>query len=84
MLELSVKFASQICHENIHKPLDGDYLADFGIDIRSSQNLSRTVQKVINMVVLYTLLHVIYSDVPNSSPGHSYYFLRIFLPGHPY
>ena len=33
VLELSVKFASQICHENIDKPLDGAYLADFGIDI---------------------------------------------------
>ena len=32
ILELSVKFASQICHENINKPLDGAYLADFGID----------------------------------------------------
>ena len=26
-------FASQICYENINKPLDGPYLADFGIDI---------------------------------------------------
>ena len=34
ILELSVKFASQICHENIKKPLDGAYLANFGIDIR--------------------------------------------------
>ena len=33
ILELSLKFASQICHENINKPLDGAYLADFGIDI---------------------------------------------------
>ena len=33
ILELSVKFASQICHENVNKPLDGAYLADFGIDI---------------------------------------------------
>jgi hypothetical protein len=33
ILELSVKFVSQICHENINKPLDGAYLADFGIDI---------------------------------------------------
>ena len=32
-MNLSVKFASQICHENINKPLDGAYLADFGIDI---------------------------------------------------
>ena len=36
ILELSVKFASQICHENINKPLDGAYLADFGIDITAS------------------------------------------------
>ena len=33
ILELSVKFVSQICHENINKPIDGAYLADFGIDI---------------------------------------------------
>ena len=33
ILELSVKFASQICHENINKPLNGTYLANFGIDI---------------------------------------------------
>ena len=33
ILELLVKFPSQICHENINKPLDGAYLADFGIDI---------------------------------------------------
>ena len=33
-LELSVKFASQIvCYENVNKPLDGAYLADFVIDI---------------------------------------------------
>ena len=32
-MELSVKFASQICHENAIKLLDGTYLADFGIDI---------------------------------------------------
>ena len=25
-----------------------------------------------------------YSSLPNSSPGHSYYFWTIFLPGHPY
>ena len=28
--------SSQICHENINKPLDGAYLADFGIDIIQS------------------------------------------------
>ena len=33
ILELPVKFASQICHENTHTPLDGAYLSDFGIDI---------------------------------------------------
>ena len=36
ILELSVKFASQICHENTNKPLDGTYLADFGIDISAN------------------------------------------------
>ena len=33
ILELSVKFASQICNENTNIPLDGTYLVDFGIDI---------------------------------------------------
>ena len=37
ILELSVKFASQTCHENINKPLDGTYLADFGIDLGNSK-----------------------------------------------
>ena len=32
ILEFSVKFASQICHEN--NPLDGAYLVDFAIDIK--------------------------------------------------
>ena len=36
ILELSVKFASQICHENINKPLDGAFLADFGISPQRS------------------------------------------------
>ena len=40
ILELSVKFASQIGHENTNTPLDGAYLADFGIDI--SQTVSET------------------------------------------
>ena len=38
ILELSVKFVPQICHENFNKPLDGAYLADFGTDIIASQN----------------------------------------------
>ena len=33
ILELSVKFASQICNENTNTPLDVTYLADFGTDI---------------------------------------------------
>ena len=36
IFELSVKFESQICYENINKPLDDAYLADFGIDIKLS------------------------------------------------
>ena len=35
-----VNFASQICHENINKPLDGAYLAGFDIDITA--NLTQT------------------------------------------
>ena len=37
ILELSLKFVSQICHENINTPLDGAYLADFGIDISTNR-----------------------------------------------
>ena len=39
-MELSVKFASQICYENIKKPLYGIYLADFGIDINVCETKS--------------------------------------------
>ena len=39
ILELSVKFTSQIYHENINKPLDGAYLADCGIDIKPRKQL---------------------------------------------
>ena len=35
ILELSVKFASEICHENTNNPVDAAYLADFGVDIIS-------------------------------------------------
>ena len=36
ILELSHKFASQICHENTDTPLDGTYLADFGMNITTT------------------------------------------------
>ena len=39
-MELSVKFASQICHENINKSLDGAYLEDFGIDIKTGHQIT--------------------------------------------
>ena len=42
ILELSVKCVSQICHENINKPLDGAYLADFGIDISFEIRILKT------------------------------------------
>ena len=53
ILELSVKFASQICHENINKPLDGVYLADFGIDIslRHIQNVRHLAKKISLLAV---------------------------------
>ena len=41
ILELSVKFASQIYHENTNTPLDGAYLADFGIDIMITCGLEK-------------------------------------------
>ena len=56
ILESSVKFASQTCHENINIPLDGAYLSDFGIDItwdssklvtRSTKELQYKVAKVL-------------------------------------
>ena len=46
ILQLSVKFESQICHENINKPVDGTYLADFGIDIRF--NIKRKNREIDN------------------------------------
>ena len=50
ILELSVKFASQICHENVNKPLDGAYLADLGIDITFTHLLSKfaTMQSIFS------------------------------------
>ena len=44
----SVKFGSHICHENINKPLDGAYLADFGIDIRPVISSLCTVQNSLH------------------------------------
>ena len=45
ILELSVKLVSQICQENTNKPLDGAYLADFGIDINGLQSGDCRVDK---------------------------------------
>ena len=45
----AVKFASQICHENINKPLDGAYLTDFGIDI----SLNERIPWVCNAVGIF-------------------------------
>ena len=53
ILELSVKFVPQICHENINKPLDGAYLVDFGIDIRVDsrhQEMLGNFAKLLNSV----------------------------------
>ncbi len=64
ILELSVKFASQIYHENINKPLDGAYLADFGIDITQEQMVQEREReqgrdnKFINVLVMQTQLVV--------------------------
>ena len=41
ILKLSDIFASQICHENTNTPLDGAYLADFGIDITFNKPSAR-------------------------------------------
>ena len=49
ILELSVEFTSQICHENTNKPRDGAYLANFGTDfspnIRQREKVFSTYQK---------------------------------------
>ena len=45
-LKLSVKFASQICHENINKTLDGAYLSDFGLDHQRSSYLGEAIYLV--------------------------------------
>ena len=75
ILELSVKFASQICHENINKPLDGAYLADFGIDIRSylpwdvglptSESFAQMLQNCSGFVLLDSFRHHIKNIVHN-------------------
>ena len=54
MLELSVKFISQICHENINKPLDGAYLADFGIDIIWNKKEGMEVSKTNHLAARIT------------------------------
>ena len=52
ILELSVKFVSQIYHENINKLLDGTYLADFGLDITQIQSFAEGVSKTTKHKVL--------------------------------
>ena len=54
-MELSVKFTSQICHENINKLLDGTYLADFGIDISFKyKDAVRKMKWTIDKLVIAT------------------------------
>ena len=50
ILELLAKFVSQICHENINKPLDGANLADFGIDIKSVQCQNLITYSILALV----------------------------------
>ena len=54
ILELSVKCLSHICHENINKPLDGAYLADFGIDINDEKR--KTISGVGEVISTQLLL----------------------------
>ena len=56
ILELSLKFASQIFYETINKPLDGAYLADFGIDINHCLALAQQD----HIPILYLLLQYDY------------------------
>ena len=52
---LGVKFASQISHEKINKPLDGAYLANFGIDITQPHLFNPISLKLWVMKNRYTL-----------------------------
>ena len=65
ILELSVIFASQICHQNINKPLDGACSADFGIDISPKEplfyfypvhSLSKMLTSVSNTIEFFSEL----------------------------
>ena len=51
ILELSIKFASQICHENTNTPLDGTCLVDFSIDI--STMYTANIYYGINMLNMF-------------------------------
>ena len=53
ILELSVKCASQICYENINKPLDGAYLACFGIDIIYLTKWEPGAEKILGLGSFY-------------------------------
>ena len=73
ILELSVKFASQICHENTNTPLDGAYLADFVIVITKCKVRARSGKKSI----FSGCAHILRQDVEScSSPKRQ--FLHIY------
>ena len=72
ILEFSVKFASQICHENINKPLYCTYLVDFGIDIK----------QILSLKVLDTLRGASSSKVNylfNSANYPTYFTLVVII-----
>ena len=60
ILELSDKFVFQICHDNINKPLDGIYLANFGIHLSCNKcfhgclEFSRVANPSINGFLMHS------------------------------
>ena len=54
-MELSVKCASQICYENINKPLDGAYFVDFCIEINVNK-------KMINCQTFWKMSPAVFSS----------------------
>ena len=85
ILELSVKFASQICHENSNKLLDGAYLSDFGIDItaRYNQNqvailLSWKFIKKIQFTLYFAGKHHINAKLQKRVKYQTTSFIRVY------
>ena len=65
VLELAVKFTSQICHENNQTTLDGAYLSDFGIDISIDNIYPQGV--IYCHILFYTIICHLKNDAEECS-----------------